>query len=487
MGAGAACSGDDAGRQLPKNVEAEAALLGAMMIDNRLADDLLDQLEPAHFFEPLHGRIFDAIRTLRRDGSLATPITLRPLFAADWAIETLGGVGYLAELTGSGAGLIGARDFARQIYDLAQLRALVEVGRALVDGAIDTAAEVNPRAQIEQAERMLAEVSEQGATAARATTFAQAWDRGFAHVEAVANGTATRGLQVRRLPEWNDLVGGMSAGQLILLGGRPGMGKTSVALAVAIGAAEAGHGVLFISREMPVDQLILRIIADLLFEAGSRATFDDVLSGRLSPADWQIATALRERLADLPLAFEEPATLNAARIPHLIRKHQRSLAAKGRELRLVIVDYLGLLDPPQSRGNREQEVGDTSRALKGAARSTGTALLALAQLNRGVEQREDKRPLLSDLRDSGSLEQDADTVVFAYRAEYYLRQTEPDPNDLKHAQWALEMDAARDRLDIYSAKVRQGAPQRRKVFFFGGRQAVRSADFDRTGGGAGWS
>ncbi|MGA1800210.1 DnaB-like helicase C-terminal domain-containing protein [Sphingomonas sp. 4RDLI-65] len=471
---------------MPRNVEAEAALLGAMMIDNRIADEVVGRVEPAHFFEPLHARIFAAITGMRRRDMLVTPVTLRPMFEADEGIIALGGPSYLGALTGSGAGLIGARQFAQQIYDLASLRALIEVGRTLVERAMDTSEEINPRAQIEAAETLLASVAIGGSAAApKPVGFAQAWDGAIRKAKAVANGTASRGAMIARFVEWNEITGGMSPGQLILLGGRPGMGKTAIALAVAVGAAAAGLGVLFISREMPVDQLMFRIIADMMFEAGSAVTLEDVMSGRLNEDDLVRAERIRARIDDWPLVFEEPPRLNAAQVAPLIRKHQRQLESKGHTLAITIVDYLGLLEPPVKRQNREQEMGDTSKELKMAARDTGTAVVALAQLNRGVESRDDKRPMLSDLRDSGSLEQDADTVVFAYRAEYYLKQTEPDVHDVrKRDAWEVEMGTERDRLDVYSAKVRQGATQRRKVYFFGARQAVRGVDYMREGGGA---
>ncbi|KQO13262.1 hypothetical protein ASF09_03160 [Sphingomonas sp. Leaf242] len=470
---------------MPRNVEAEAALLGAMMIDNRIADEVFGRVEPAHFFEPVHGRIFAAITGMRRKDMLVTPVTLRPMFDADEGMAALGGPSYLGGLTGSGAGLIGARQFAQQIYDLAALRALIEVGRTLVERAMDTSEEINPRAQIEAAETLLASVAIGGAAAApKPVGLGQAWDSAIRKAKAVANGTASRGAMIARFVEWNEITGGMSPGQLILLGGRPGMGKTAIALAVAVGAAAAGFGVLFISREMPVDQLMFRIIADMMFEAGSAVTLEDVISGRLNEGDLVLAERIRARIDDWPLVFEEPPRLNVTQVAPLIRKHQRQLEGRGHALAITIVDYLGLLEPPAKRQNREQEMGDTSKELKMAARDTGTAVVALAQLNRGVESRDDKRPMLSDLRDSGSLEQDADTVVFAYRAEYYLKQAEPDHHDRKRGDWEIEMGAERDRLDVYSAKVRQGATQRRKVYFFGARQAVRGADYMRDGGGA---
>ena len=474
------------GVRLPQNVEAEAALLGAMMIDNRIADDVAESLDASHFFEPLHGRIFAAIKACRQKGELATPVTLRPLFEADRSMLELNGPGYLAQLTGSGAGLIGARDFARQIVDLATLRAVVQVGLRLAEEGMDTSEEVNPRGLLERAETMLSSVTWQGGADPKAISLANAWDDAFKEIDAIGSGLKERGIIIPHWFEWNDIIGGgMMAGQFILLGGRPGMGKTAASLTVARRATEAGHGVLFISREMPVvAQLMMRLVADMLFEAGSQATFDDVLRGKLNDHDRQLAAGIRAKIDQWPLVFEEPTSLNASGIAPLIRRHKRQMAKRGKALKLVVVDYLGLLDPPEKRANREQEMSDVSKAMKAAARANGVALLCLAQLNRAVEQRDDKRPVLSDLRDSGSLEQDADTVVFVDRAEYYLKQTEPDVHDArKREAWEIEMGAERDRLEVYSAKVRQGSTQRRRVHFFGSRQAIRNGDFNRDGGG----
>jgi replicative DNA helicase len=463
------------------NIETEGAVLGGMMLDPRAASVAIEGLREQDFVEPLHQRIFATISAEAAAGRHATPLTLPPFFQNDPAMQALGGPGYLGALTGSGAALIGLRNFIKHLRELTERRHLRDAYLAGADQATDL--NVDKSAIIDGVDHAMAQTVEV-ATGVKPIGVGAAWDRTMAAVRAVGEGTAPRGVRVAGLPEWDEIVGGMHAGQMVLLGARPGMGKTALALRVARGAAENGHGVLFISREMPVEQLMLRLVADLLFEAGSYATFTDVLEGHLNARDYLLAQEIRDRIESWPLTFEEPPRLNAARVAPMIRRHQRAMANRDAELRLVVVDYLGLLDPPTPRGNREQETSDISRELKNAARAGGVALLALAQLNRGVEQREDKRPLLSDLRDSGSLEQDADTVAFAYRAEYYLRQVEPDALDVKKRDsWEVEMAAERDRLEIYSAKVRQGEPQRRKIHFFGGRQAVRGADFYLTGGG----
>ena len=470
--------------QMPRNIEAEAALLGALLIDNRMADALDERLAPGHFYEPGHGRVFGLIKDMRAAEKLANPVTLRPLVEQDRDITRLGGAQYLAELTAAGgAGLIGARQFALQIYELAVLRSLADVGRALVDSALDTGEEVNASAKIEHAEQLLAGIASNNDGGGRSISFRDAIAAAVRRSEAIGAGRETLGVQIADLPEWNDIVTGMQPGEMILLGGRPSTGKTALSLAVARGAAKAGHGTLFISREMKVEPIAMRMLADLLFEAGSQATFDDVRRGNLSRDDYVIAAGIEERIASWPLEFEEPDRLNAARIAPMIRKHKRRMERRGQSLDLVIIDYVGLLDPVTARSSREQEISDISRAIKAAANATGVAIIALCQLNRGVEQREDKRPQLSDLRDSGSLEQDADAVIFVYRHQYYLERAEPPMGSPKRPEWEAEMEIARNRLEIRAGKVRQGSIQNRECLFFGQHQAVRSDAGRWSGGG----
>ena len=280
-------------QHLPRNVEAEAAMLGAMMIDNRLADDLVDRLEPMHFYEPVHGRIFAAIKTLRSNDMLATPVTLRPMFDADEGMKQLGGPAYLAGLTGSGAGLIGARQFAEQIYDLAMLRSLVTVGRTLVDRAMDTSEEVNPRAQIELAEEELFKVAADGGP----TTRPRALLRRRRSRSRWRNARSIRAATCRAITTGFDSInvkiGGMHHSDLMILAGRPGMGKTSLATNIAFNAARrwmqdmrdgiapadsVGAKVAFFSLEMSADQLATRILAEQ-----SRISSEALRMGKISP------------------------------------------------------------------------------------------------------------------------------------------------------------------------------------------------------------
>ncbi len=460
-------------QQLPRNVEAEAAMLGAMMIDNRLADDLVDRLEPAHFFEPLHGRIFAAIKTLRANDMLATPVTLRPMFEADEGMKELGGPAYLAGLTGSGAGLIGARQFAQQIYDLAMLRALVTVGRTLVDRAMDTSEEVNPRAQIEAAEEELYKVAGDGGAENATKTFAQATTMAVKMAERALNSGGNLSGVTTGLDSINAKIGGMHHSDLMILAGRPGMGKTSLATNIAFNAARrwmrdmadgiapadsVGAKVAFFSLEMSADQLATRILAEQ-----ARISSESLRMGKISRAEFAQLAAAAAELENLPLFIDDTGGLSISALHTRVRRLQRR---HNNEIGLVVVDYLQLLTAGgKGSDNRVQEISEISRGLKTLAKDMNVPVLALSQLSRAVESREDKRPMLSDLRESGSIEQDADMVWFVFREDYYVASREPkrpvEGDDSKifedHQKWATDMERVYGLAELIVAKQRHGA------------------------------
>ena len=461
-------------QQLPRNIEAEAAMLGAMMIDNRLADDLLDRLEPAHFFESVHGRIFAAIKTLRSNDMLATPVTLRPMFEADEGMAELGGPAYLAKLTGSGAGLIGARQFAQQIYDLAMLRALVTVGRTLVDRALDTSEEVNPRAQIELAEEALFKVAADGGTESSVKTFAQATTMAVKMAERALNSGGNLSGVTTGLDSINAKIGGMHHSDLMILAGRPGMGKTSLATNIAFNAARrwmrdmadgiapadsVGAKVAFFSLEMSADQLATRILAEQ-----SRISSEALRMGKISRSEFAQLAAAAAELENLPLFIDDTGGLTIGALHTRVRRLQRR---HNNEIGLIVVDYLQLLTGSgrSSNDNRVQEISEISRGLKTLAKDLNVPVLALSQLSRAVEQREDKRPMLSDLRESGSIEQDADMVWFVYREDYYTAAREPkrpsegDESRIfdDHQRWAADMEKVYGLAELIVAKQRHGA------------------------------
>jgi replicative DNA helicase len=465
-------------KALPRNVEAEAALLGALMIDNRLVEDVQLKLKPEHFFEPIHGRIYDALLRLVDRNMVANPVTLKPLFDADEAMRELGGPAYLAQLTGSGAAVIGARDFADQVYDLALLRELVGVGREMVEKALDTSEEINPKGLVEEAEVALYRVAEQGGESGGTKTFRQAMHLALEQAEKAQNSGGHISGVTTGLEDLNHRTGGLQRSDLLILAGRPGMGKTSLATNIAFNAAQRyrrdledgidagkslGAPVAFFSLEMSADQLATRVLAEQSGVVGSK-----IRSGALSRDEFnQFARAAGE-LETLPLYIDDTPGLTIAALRTRARRMKRKFG-----IGLIIVDYLQLLQGSGRGGsdNRVQEISEISRGLKTLAKELNVPVMALSQLSRAVEQREDKKPMLSDLRESGSIEQDADIVMFVYREEYYVAAKEPkgDGADGKDAEaynkWVQEMQDAFQKAELIIAKQRHGATGKVRLKF----------------------
>ena len=476
---------ESATQTLPQNIEAEAALLGALMIDNRLVEDVQLKLKSHHFFEPLHGRIYEAVLRMTDANRVANPVTLRPLFEADEAMKEVGGPAYLAQLTGSGAAVIGARDFAAQIYDLALLRALIGVGRDLVEGALDTSEEVAPLVQIERAETELYKVAEEGGAEGKAKSFGDAAKLAIDMAERALNSGGHLSGFTTGLDSLNAKIGGMHKSDLTIVAGRPGMGKSALGTNMAVAAARrflsdsdegmdasksAGAPVVLFSLEMSADQLATRILAEQ-----SGITSENLRTGRITQQEFRELARAAAELQSLPLYIDDTPGLTIAALRTRARRLKRQ---KG--IGMVVVDYLQLLQGTGRNGNenRVQEISEISRGLKQLAKELDVPVIGLSQLSRAVEQREDKRPQLSDLRESGSIEQDADIVLFIYREDYYLKGTEvemPTPDEAsanldkvsKYEQWKQKYDAAAGKAEIIVAKQRHGSTGIVRVRFDG--------------------
>ncbi|MEO7277561.1 MAG: replicative DNA helicase [Sphingomicrobium sp.] len=457
---------------LPQNVEAEAALLGALMIDNRLVEDVQLKLKPHHFFEALHGRIYESILRMTDANRIANPVTLRPLFENDDSIKDVGGPAYLAQLTGSGAAVIGARDFAQQIYDLALLRALIGVGRDLVEGALDTSEDVAPLAQIERAETELYKVAEEGGADGKAKSFADATKEALAMAERALNSGGHLSGFTTGLENLNAKIGGLHKSDLIIIAGRPGMGKSALGTNIAFAAAKrfladreveiepdksAGAPVALFSLEMSADQLATRILAEQ-----SGISSENLRMGKISQQEFrQLARAAAE-LQTLPFYIDDTPGLTIAALRTRARRLKRQ---KG--VGVIVVDYLQLLQGSgrSSSDNRVQEISEISRGLKQLAKELDVPVIALSQLSRQVEQREDKRPQLSDLRESGSIEQDADIVMFIYREDYYLASKQPADDHPDFTKWKEEMERAYGTAEVIVAKQRHGSTGKIRLKF----------------------
>jgi replicative DNA helicase len=470
---------------LPQNVEAEAALLGALMIDNRLVEDVQLKLRPEHFFEPLHARIYEAILKMTDSNRVANPVTLRPIFESDESIKEVGGVTYLAQLTGSGAAVIGARDFAQQIYDLALLRALIGVGRDLVEGALDTSEDVAPLAQIERAETELYKVAEEGGAEGKAKSFSDATKEALEMAERALNSGGHLSGITTGLDSLNSKIGGLHKSDLIIVAGRPGMGKSALATNMAFSAAQrllrdvedgidpakaAGAGVALFSLEMSADQLATRILAEQ-----SGMSSESLRMGKISQHEFRDLARAAAALQSLPLYIDDTPGLTIAALRTRARRLKRQ---KG--IGMIVVDYLQLLQGTgrNSNDNRVNEISEISRGLKTLAKELEVPVIGLSQLSRAVEQREDKRPQLSDLRESGSIEQDADIVLFIYREDYYLKAQEvemPTPDEAagnidrvaKYEDWRKKYDQVAGRAEIIVAKQRHGSTGVVRVRFDG--------------------
>jgi len=463
------------GPELPQNIEAEAALLGALMIDNRLAEDVQLKLKPDHFHEPVHGRIYEAILKLLDRNMVANAVTLRPLFEADEAMRVLGGPGYLAQLSGNGAALIGARDFAAQIYDLALLRELVRVGRGMAERAFDTSDAVDPKSQIEAAEVALYKVAEEGGEAGSVVSFVEATKAAVSMAEKALNAGGGLSGVTTGLSDVNAKMGGLHHSDLLILAGRPGMGKTALATNIAFNAAarwmrdmadgiaperSVGAKTAFFSLEMSADQLATRVLSE---QSGIIA--ENIRSGKITKSEFHQFARAAGDLEALPLFIDDTPGLTIAALRTRARRLKRRHG-----IGLIVVDYLQLLQGSgrSSDGNRVQEISEISRGLKTLAKELNVPVLALSQLSRAVEQREDKRPQLSDLRESGSIEQDADIVMFVYREEYYLKSLEPRMEDEgAYQKWFSEMESAHNLAELIIAKQRHGATGKVKLKFEG--------------------
>ncbi|KAB2870581.1 MAG: replicative DNA helicase [Bauldia sp.] len=450
-------------RSQPQNVEAEQALLGAILVNNEAFYRVSDFLEPDHFFEPVHRRIFQVAGELIRANKIANPVTIKTFLPADLAIGDISLPQYLARLAAEATTIINAEDYGRSIYDLAIRRALIGIGEDMVNVAYDAPVEETPRAQIEDAERRLFELAEvghyDGGFHAFETALLTAIDMASAaykrdgHLSGVATG----------LDDLDRLMGGLQPSDLIILAGRPGMGKTSLATNIAFNVAKAWRGeveadgsmktvnggiVGFFSLEMSSEQLATRIIAEQ-----SGVPSSDIRRGRITEDQFSAIVAAAREMSRVPLYVDQTGGLTIAQLAARARRLKRQ-----RGLDLLVIDYIQLMQGSSRRGsdNRVQEVTEITNNLKSLAKELNVPIIALSQLSRQVENRDDKHPQLSDLRESGSIEQDADVVLFVYREEYYLKNKEPKPGTIEYEQWQTEMDSVHGIAEVIIGKQRHG-------------------------------
>jgi len=447
---------------IPHNIEAEQALLGAILFDNGAYERLNDQLQAKHFYEPFHARLFAAIEVHVRKGQLAEPIVLAEQFKRDPAFEELGGVRYLADLVDRAPPAANARDFGRLVYELALRRDLIRIGGDISVNAAQSDAELSAREQIEQAEQQLYSLAETGSSSTGFNTFVDSL-RGAVEMAAEAFGRegGLAGLSTG-LIDLDQKLGGMHPSDLIILAARPSMGKSSLAVNIAYSVAKNyawepqpdgtrktvnGGVVAFFSLEMSAEQLAMRMLAEVSGVSGDRLRKGEIDAsefGRVRDASMDMQSA--------PLFIDDTGGLALSKMVARCRRLKRQHG-----LDLIVVDYLQLLTAGDGRSdNRVQEVSMITQGLKALAKELSVPVIALSQLSRQVESREDKRPQLSDLRESGSIEQDADVVMFIYREAYYKSRTEPREGTPEHLTWQEEMDRIHNLAEVIIGKQRHG-------------------------------
>lgn len=448
------------------NVEAEAMLCGALMYDNALIDGVADRLSHEHFADPLLGSVYSVIVREYSLGRPATPVTLKPYFADDPMMSEVGGVGFLARLTGTGLALtFGAKGYADQIAGLAQRRKLMGGLRETLAMASDPA-ETN-ESIVDLAETVISDTSleKSGITelsgAQCLSRLIASFDEPKSGVECVTIGSVDK------------VLGPIRPKQLVIGAGRPGMGKTAMAISYSLGAAQNGHGVLFVSLEMSADELAERMAADLCFDGRSGVPYEDIRDGNLTAQQRISVSRAASMMDDMPIQIVDAGSLTIGRLNMMVRRYVRRFAARGHKLELVVVDYLQLVSPDTKGQTMYAAVSEVSRGLKAIAKTHGVGVMALAQLSRDAEKRPDKRPQLSDLRDSGQIEQDADAVLFLYRLEYYLNQNKPEETHPDYPQWKQSLADCQGKIDFICAKRRNGRTGSATGNFHGANQAVR--------------
>lgn len=472
-------------RVLPHNLEAEQGLLGMILIDNRHLERVSDFLRAEHFHHPAHQRIYTAVQTIVDRGQTASPVILKGYFEKDEGLTPVGGSQYLSVLAAEVPLLNNAEDYGRTIYDLHLRRELILLGEDIVTDAFDQNIERDANTAIEEAENRLFKLAETGQVQGGFSTLrdsvltaieiAEKAYKADSHVTG-----ATTGLR-----DLDQKLGGLHPSDLLILAGRPSMGKTALATNMAFNAAKAyaesggkeGAIVGFFSLEMSADQLATRILADQSGISG-----DAIRRGDIKETDFRRFVEASQKLSQIPLYIDDTPALTIGAVRTRARRLKRQHG-----LGMLVIDYLQLLrgsGSRQSSENRVLEISEITRGLKAIAKELEIPVLALSQLSRAVEQREDKRPQLSDLRESGSIEQDSDVVMFVYRREYYLSREEPQKkageddskfND-RYAQWQSALGECANIAESIIAKQRHGPIGTVRLFFE--PNLTRFADLD---------
>ena len=439
-------------KELPNNIEAEQAVIGSILVSNDIFDDVSIIIDNKKFYDPVHQKIFAAIENLISKGMLANPITLKNYFENDNSLAELEGHEYLVKLTKFSTTIRQAIEYSKIVYDMHIRRELIKISETMTENASNKILDLPGNKIIEDSERLLFDLAEKGSLNTSFIKFDQALNYTIEMASnAYKNEEGIVGVPTG-LTDLDDRLGGMHNSDLLIIAGRPSMGKTALATNIAFHAAkklqEKGtkSSIAFFSLEMSSEQLSTRILAEQ-----SRIKSNDIRRGRISEEQFDKFIETSKNISELPLYIDETPAISIAAMSNRARRIKRLHG-----LDLVVVDYIQLMSAANTRDGRVQEISEITKGLKALAKELSVPVLALSQLSRAVEHRDIKKPQLSDLRESGSIEQDADVVMFVYREAYYLERKEPRPATVDHADWQAKMNEVSNLAEIIIGKQRHG-------------------------------
>ena len=438
-------------KELPNNIEAEQAVIGTILVSNEIFDEVNIIISNNNFYDPMHQKIFSAIEKLIYKGLLANPITLKNFFEDEK--DDLNIPEYLVKITKFSTSIRQATEYSKIIYDMFVRRELIKISEQTIDNAKINDLNSNGQNIIEQSERLLFDLAEKGSFNSSLIKFDEAMKQTIDMASAAyKNEEGIVGVPTG-LRDLDDRLGGLHQSDLIIVAGRPSMGKTALATNISFNAAkklqENGKksSIAFFSLEMSSEQLSTRILAEQ-----SRIKSNDIRRGRISDEQFDKFIETSKDISELPLYIDETPAISIAALSNRARRIKRLFG-----LDMIVVDYIQLMRGSfNNKDGRVQEISEITQGLKAIAKELSVPVVALSQLSRAVEQRDDKKPQLSDLRESGSIEQDADVVMFVYREAYYLERKEPRPATVEHAEWQAKMNEVSNLAEIIIGKQRHG-------------------------------
>jgi|TARA_B110001452_G_scaffold209853_1_gene180217 replicative DNA helicase len=440
-------------KKLPSNIEAEQSLIGSILVNNDIIDEVSTIITFNKFYDPLHKKIYETIENLNNKGMVANPITLKNYFENQNSLKDIGGVDYLIKLTRFSSSNKQSIDYAKIIHEAFVKRELITISEDISLTALDDSIEQNSENIIEDAEKSLFDLAERGNFSQSFLKFNQALDQTIEMATlAMKNDQGIVGVPTG-LTDLDEKLGGLHKSDLVIIAGRPSMGKTALATNIAYNAAQniqnnqIKSSVAFFSLEMSSEQLSTRILSEQ-----TRIKSNDIRRGKVTEEELNKYIETSRNIYDLPLYIDETPAITISTLSNRARRIKRLFG-----LGLIVVDYIQLMrSSARKSDNRVQEISEITQGLKAIAKELSVPVLALSQLSRAVEQRDDKLPQLSDLRESGSIEQDADVVMFVYREEYYLEKKQPKLGSIEHAEWQSKMNDVNGLADIIIGKQRHG-------------------------------